>query len=110
MVGKPPEDFPGATRGQAEYTTGSAVCSVTVEPVMRTIAHAKASGDWDGPGGGREAHKNFAARRQLGAMVEMLYIVTVWKQNARRQISPPGGLCVSTPPTSTTAPPWPTRC
>ena len=89
-----------ASSGRAEYATESAVCSVTGEPAMRTIAHAKASGDWDGPGGRREAHKKdfdrcftefgcmrivpmseyFAARRQLGAMVEMLYIVTVWKQ------------------------------
>ena len=83
----------------AELPGEPAVCSVTGEPVMRTIAHAKASGDWDGPGGWREAHNKdytrcFAefgcmrvapmreyleARRQLGARVEMLYIATVWK-------------------------------
>ena len=83
----------------AELPGESAVCSVTGEPVMRTIAHAKASGDWDGPGGWREAHKKhynrcfdefgcmrvapmrkyLEARRQLGARVEMLNIATVWK-------------------------------
>ena len=34
-----------ASGGRAEYATESAVCSVTGEPVMRTIAHAKASGN-----------------------------------------------------------------
>ena len=38
------------------------VCSVTGEPVLRTISHAKASGDWDGPGGWREAHAKDYAR------------------------------------------------
>ena len=46
-----------ASGGRAEHAVEPAVCSITGAPVMRTIAHAKASGDWDGPGGLREAHR-----------------------------------------------------